>query len=129
MTASINNKPRVFCVEDNIINMDLLLAFLEPFNIEVLTSYDGRDAVKKALENPDICVILLDISLPGIDGVEVFKRLKSDKKTMNIPVIAVTAHAMSGNRERLLSIGFNDFIEKPIDKSILYEKLNKYIGN
>ncbi len=118
---------KALIVEDNNINMDLLIALLEPFDLEIVTAYDGYEAIKKVDENLDLSLILLDIGLPGIDGIEVFKRLKYMDETKNIPVIAVTAHAMPGNREHLLSLGFNDFVEKPIDKNILYEKIRGYI--
>lgn len=125
--ASKNKQPKVLIVEDNNINMDLLIALLEPFNFKIVLAHDGYEAIKRVDENLDLSLILLDIGLPGIDGIEVFKRLKCMDATKNIPVIAVTAHVMSGNREHLLSLGFNDFVEKPIDKNILYEKIRGYI--
>lgn len=117
----------VLIVEDNNINMDLLIAILEPFDFNIITARDGYEAMNKISENSDISLILLDIGLPGIDGIEVFKRLRNVKTAENTPVIAVTAHAMAGNREHLLSLGFNDFVEKPIDKKILYEKIKGYL--
>ena len=127
MAAKNNRQWKILIVEDNKINMDLLIAILEPFNFNIITALDGYEAIKKADKNPDLSLILLDIGLPGIDGIEVFKRLKYTDATKNIPVIAVTAHAMAGNREHLLSLGFNDFVEKPIDRKILYEKIRGYI--
>ncbi len=118
---------KVLIVEDNVINMDLAIALLEPFDFDIIAAYDGYEAIKKAEENPDISLILLDIGLPGIDGIEVFKRLKSMNAAGSIPVVAVTAHAMAGNKEHLISLGFDDFVAKPIDKNILYEKIRKYI--
>ncbi|MHB1661789.1 MAG: response regulator [bacterium] len=118
---------KVLIVEDNNINMDLVIAILEPFNLDIITAHDGYEALKEIDENPNISLILLDIGLPGIDGIEVFKRLKCIDAAKNIPVIAVTAHAMAGNKEHLLSLGFNAFVEKPIDKNILYEKIRQYL--
>ncbi|MCL4427429.1 MAG: response regulator [Deltaproteobacteria bacterium] len=118
---------KILIVEDNAINMDLIIALLEPFDLDIITAYDGYEALKKTDDNPDISLILLDIGLPGIDGIEVFKRLKCIEVSSNIPVIAVTAHAMAGNKEHLISLGFNDFIPKPIDKKILYEKIKEYL--
>jgi CheY-like chemotaxis protein len=100
---------------------------LEPFDLDIITAEDGYEALKKTDENPDISLILLDIGLPGIDGIEVFKRLKCIDASKNIPVVAVTAHAMAGNKEHLMSMGFNDFVAKPIDKNILYEKIKEYL--
>ncbi|MHB8232600.1 MAG: response regulator [bacterium] len=118
---------KVLIVEDNNINMDLIIAVLEPFNFDIITAYDGYEALKKVDENPDLSLILLDIGLPGIDGIEVFKRLKCIDAAKDIPVIAVTAHAMAGNKEHLMSLGFNGFVEKPIDKNILYKKIRQYL--
>jgi CheY-like chemotaxis protein len=100
---------------------------LEPFDLDIITAEDGYKALKKTNENPDISLILLDIGLPGIDGIEVFRRLKFINASKDIPVVAVTAHAMAGNKEYLMSLGFNDFVAKPIDKNILYEKIREYL--
>lgn len=118
---------KILIVEDNAINMDLINVMLEPFDYLIIEAYDGYEALKKVESNNDISLILLDIGLPGIDGIEVFKRLKNMEAGKNIPVIAVTAHAMAGNREHLLSVGFDDFIPKPIEKNILYQKIKEHI--
>ncbi len=119
---------KIIIVEDNEINMDLIKAMLEPYNFNIVEAYDGFEAIEKINNNDDAFLILLDIGLPGIDGIEVFKRLKQSGNTADIPVIAVTAHAMKGNKEHLLSLDFNDFVEKPIDKTILFEKINKFLN-
>ncbi|MDA8402225.1 MAG: response regulator [Deltaproteobacteria bacterium] len=118
---------KILIVEDNAINLDLITAMLEPFDLDIIAAEDGYEALKKTDENPDISLILLDIGLPGIDGTEVFKRLKCIEASKDIPIIAVTAHAMAGNKEHLMSLGFNDFVAKPIDKKILYEKIREYL--
>ncbi len=118
---------KILAVEDNSINMDLIIALLEPFDLDVIAAYDGYEALEKLSENSDISLILLDIGLPGIDGIEVFKRIRNTETLKNIPVIAITAHAMAGNKEHLMSMGFNDFVPKPIDKNILYNKIKEYI--
>ncbi len=118
---------KILIVEDNAINLDLIIAMLEPFDLDIITAEDGYKALKKTNENPDISLILLDIGLPGIDGIEVFRRLKFINASKDIPVVAVTAHAMAGNKEYLMSLGFNDFVAKPIDKNILYEKIREYL--
>ncbi|RZD18633.1 MAG: response regulator [Candidatus Acididesulfobacter diazotrophicus] len=130
--ASVNNdkidNSKIIIVEDNEINMDLIKAMLERYDFNIVEAYDGFEAIEKINNNnDDAFLVLLDIGLPGIDGIEVFKRLKQSENTANIPVIAVTAHAMKGNKEHLLSLGFSDFIEKPIDKNILFEKINKFL--
>ena len=118
---------KILIVEDNAINLDLITVMLEPFDLDIITAQDGYEALKKTDENPGISLILLDIGLPGIDGTEVFKRLKCIEASKDIPIIAVTAHAMAGNKEHLMSLGFNDFVAKPIDKKILYEKIREYL--
>ena len=118
---------KILIVEDNAINLDLITAMLEPFDLDIITAEDGYEALKKTDDNPGISLILLDIGLPGIDGTEVFKRLKCIDASKDIPVVAVTAHAMAGNKEHLMSLGFNDFVAKPIDKKILYEKIREYL--
>ena len=118
---------KILIVEDSAINLDLIIAMLEPFDLDIITAEDGYKALKKTNENPDISLILLDIGLPGIDGIEVFRRLKFINASKDIPVVAVTAHAMAGNKEYLMSLGFNDFVAKPIDKNILYEKIREYL--
>ena len=118
---------KILIVEDNAINLELITAMLEPFDLDIITAEDGYEALKKTDENPDISLILLDIGLPGIDGTEVFKRLKCIDASKDIPVVAVTAHAMACNKEHLMSLGFNDFVAKPIDKKIFYEKIREYL--
>ena len=118
---------KILIVEDNAINLDLITALLEPFDLDIITAEDGYEALKKTDDNPGISLILLDIGLPGIDGTEVFKRLRCIEASKDIPVIAVTAHAMAGNKEHLMSLGFNDFVAKPIDKKIFYEKIREYL--
>ncbi len=126
MNQMSDNK-KIIIVEDNEINMDLIQAMLEPFHFNIIEAYDGFEAVEKINSNSDAFLVLLDIGLPGIDGMEVFERLKQSEKTANIPVIAVTAHAMKGNKEHLLSLGFNDFIEKPVDRKVLFEKIENFL--
>ena len=118
---------KILIVEDNAINLDLITAMLEPFGLNIIRAEDGYEALKKMDDNPDISLILLDIGLPGIDGTEVFKRLRCIEASKDIPVVAITAHAMAGNKEHLMSLGFNDFVAKPIDKKILYEKIREYL--
>jgi two-component system cell cycle response regulator DivK len=109
---------RVAVVEDNPDNRLLVEAILEDdFELELFEN--GPDAVAGIPPfAPD--VILLDISLPGMDGKEVLRRLRAQPKTSGIPVIAFTAHAMYGDREDLLALGFNDYVSKPVvDEEIL----------
>ena len=109
---------RVAVVEDNPDNRLLVEAILEDdFELELFE--DGIEAVA-GIPKFDPDVILLDISLPGMDGKEVLRRLRAEPRTSAIPVIAFTAHAMYGDREDLLALGFNEYVSKPIvDEDVL----------
>jgi len=117
---------KILIIEDNEDNMDLINSYLED-EFELINAYDGRSGLQKANDlNPDL--ILLDISLPLMDGNEVLKHIRKNEKIKNIPVIALTAHAMKGDREKYLQIGFDEYISKPIiDDEYLIETINKLI--
>ena len=103
---------RVALVEDNPDNRLLVQALLKG-HYEVVEFPTGADALAAFDDNqPDL--VLLDISLPGMDGTEVLERLRAESRWRELPVIALTAHAMSGDRERLLRLGFDDYLAKPI---------------
>lgn len=105
-------------VEDNVDNRLLLRAILD--DSFVVTEYSNGPAGLAALVVDDPEIVLLDISLPGMDGVEVLRRIRADPFARNLPVIAFTAHAMSNDREKYLAYGFDDYITKPIvDETIL----------
>lgn len=105
-------KQRVAVVEDNPDNRLLVEAILED-RFEILEYETGNEALAGIpRERPDL--VLLDISLPGQDGTEVLKSLRADESLAGLPVIALTAHAMAGDRERYLAAGFDDYITKPI---------------
>jgi CheY-like chemotaxis protein len=113
---------RILLVEDNEMNMDMLSRRLLRAGYELVTATDGAQAVLKAQsEAPD--VILMDLGLPVIDGWEATRLLKSDPDTQTIPIIALTAHVMSGTRESALQAGCNDFDTKPIDLVRLLAKI------
>jgi signal transduction histidine kinase/CheY-like chemotaxis protein len=112
-----SSKKTILVVEDNPDNMETVKALLAE-NHDIIEAYDGLEGLAKAQTLlPDL--ILMDISLPGMDGMEVLRKLKSDKKVQHIPVIALTARAMKGDREELLSYGFDDYISKPVDSTLL----------
>ncbi|MBN1332993.1 MAG: response regulator [Synergistales bacterium] len=122
---SHNGITRVLIVEDNPDNLFTLKTIMGK-NYTYLEAMDGEQGLDVALkEIPDI--ILLDISLPKMDGYEVAKRLKENNRTRKIPIIAVTARAMKGEREKALACGCDDYISKPIDQNVLEEKLSFWI--
>ena len=103
---------RLAVVEDNPDNRLLLQAMLGD-EYAIAEYVDGPDALEGLRRDPPD-LVLLDISLPGMDGLEVLRRLRSDATTADLPVVALTAHAMCGDRERFLSAGFNGYVSKPI---------------
>lgn len=118
---------RVLLVEDNEANADMLSRRLLRQGFEVLLAGDGLQALEMAVrEHPDL--ILMDISLPKIDGWESTRRLKADPATAGIPVVALTAHAMVADRQKCLEAGCDEFETKPIDLKRLLAKMHALIG-
>ena len=115
--------PKVLLVEDNEMNRDMLSRRLERKGFDGVFALDGQAAVDMAdSEQPDL--ILMDMSLPIMDGWEATRRIKANDKLQNIPIIALTAHAMSGDREKALQAGCEEYDTKPIDFPRLIEKIN-----
>ena len=113
---------RILLVEDNELNRDMLSRRLTRRGFEVLIAVDGQEGVEAATrEMPDL--ILMDMSLPVIDGWEATRRLKAAEATAGIPVIALTAHAMRGDRERALEAGCDEYDTKPVDLKRLLQKI------
>lgn len=119
--------PKVLLVEDNEANRDMLSRRLIRKGYDVVMAEDGGQAVQIATaEKPDI--VLMDMSLPVIDGWEATRRLKAEEETRAIPVIALTAHAMAGDRERALEAGCDDYDTKPIELPRLLEKMQTLLA-
>ncbi len=117
----------VLLVEDNEMNRDMLSRRLQRRGYEVIIAVDGDEGVKIAQsEAPDL--ILMDMSLPVLDGWEATQRLKAAPKTQSIPILGLTAHAMSGDREKAIEAGCDDYDTKPIEFSRLLEKINALLG-
>jgi two-component system cell cycle response regulator DivK len=113
---------RILYVEDNDDNIYMLKHRLEGRDFEVLVARDGQAGIKAALEHrPDL--ILLDLGLPVLDGWETARLLKEDERTRSIPIIALSAHAMDGDRARALAAGCDDYGTKPIDFKHLLNKI------
>jgi two-component system cell cycle response regulator DivK len=117
---------RILVVEDQELNLDLLVQLLEE-QYEVLTAMDGAAGLELAEhERPDL--ILMDLSLPVIDGWEAARRIKANEELHHIPIIALTAHAMMGDEERARACGCDDFMTKPLDEDLLFGKLAHFLG-
>ncbi len=118
----------ILYVEDNPRNMRLVRKLLQHAGYAVLEAEDGETGIKVAEEElPDL--ILMDVNLPDIDGLTATGRLKTISKTEAIPVIALTANAMLGDRERCLAAGCADYIPKPISKNVLLDTVEKTLSN
>jgi two-component system cell cycle response regulator DivK len=119
--------PKILLVEDNDDNREMLARRLVRKGYEVALAVDGSEGVAKAsLEKPDL--ILMDMSLPVMDGWEATRRLKSNPATQCIPVIALTAHAMAGDRDKAVAAGCDDYDTKPIDMPRLLGKIEDLLG-
>ncbi len=119
--------PKILLVEDNEMNRDMLSRRLERRGYEVIIAVDGEQGVEMARsESP--ALVLMDMSLPVLDGWEATRRLKGEDATKLIPVIALTAHAMSGDREKALAAGCDDYDTKPIEFPRLLGKIEALLG-
>jgi two-component system, cell cycle response regulator DivK len=119
---------KILLVEDNEMNRDMLSRRLTRNGFEIVMAVNGQEGLDLASsENPDL--ILLDMSLPVMDGWEAARRLKADAATAKIPVIALTAHAMVQDKEKALAAGCDDFDTKPVEMPRLLEKINTLLRN
>jgi CheY-like chemotaxis protein len=119
---------KILLVEDNEMNRDMLSRRLERKGFEIIVAVDGQQGVDMALsESP--ALILMDLSLPVIDGWEATRIIKADPATQNIPVIALTAHAMASDEAKAREAGCDDYDTKPVDLKRLLEKIGKFLGS
>jgi two-component system, cell cycle response regulator DivK len=117
---------KILVVEDVEFNRDLIVQLLED-HYEVLTAADGAEGLQLAArERPDL--ILMDLSLPVIDGWEATRRIKANAALQAIPLIALSAHAMMGDPEKALQSGCNDYLSKPLDEDLLFAVLTRFLG-
>ena len=117
---------KILVVEDVEFNRDLIVQLLED-DYEVLTAADGAEGLRLAeQERPDL--ILMDLSLPVLDGWEVTRRIKANAALRRIPIIALSAHAMTGDEEKALQSGCDDYLAKPLDEDLLFTKLAQFLG-
>jgi two-component system, cell cycle response regulator DivK len=117
---------KILVVEDVDFNRDLMVQLLED-DYEVLTAADGAEGIRLAeQERPDL--ILMDLSLPIIDGWEATRQIKANTALKHTPIIALTAHAMRGDEEKARECGCDDYLSKPLDEEVLFAKLAKFLG-
>ena len=117
---------KILIVEDVEFNRDLLVQLLEDEH-DIVTAEDGEQGVAMARdERPDL--ILMDMSLPVVDGWEATRRIKADAAISAIPIVALTAHAMQGDEEKARACGCDDYLTKPIDEDLLFERIEHHLG-
>lgn len=116
----------ILVIEDNPVNMELTVDLLESYGYTVTPAEDGFVALEK-IKGSSFDLILLDIQLPKMDGLEVLSRLKENESTKAVPVIALTAHSMRGDDERFIAAGCIDYISKPIDIHSFKEKIKYHL--
>jgi two-component system cell cycle response regulator DivK len=129
LSAFLKDMPKILLVEDNEMNRDMLSRRLQRKGYRVVLALDGQNGVEMTqTEAPNL--ILMDMSLPVLDGWEATRRLKADSATRHIPIIALTAHAMSSDREKALEAGCDDYDTKPVELPRLLAKIDALLhGN
>lgn len=126
LACRFKSMPRILIVEDDRANAKLVEKILAGEGYDTLLADDGDSGIAMALEHlPDL--ILMDIRIPGTDGMEATRRLKADEKTCHIPVIALTAYAMRGDEQRFLAAGCDDYLPKPVRHAALCGLVRKYL--
>ena len=117
---------RILVIEDNPTNLELMTYLLNAFGHETVSARDGREGVDMALQGaPDL--ILCDLALPALDGFGVAQRLKAEQRLASVPLIAVTASAMVGDRDKVLATGFDGYITKPITPESFVFEVESYL--
>ncbi len=116
---------KVLVVEDHPLNMELVLEILEAMGFNARGAEDGKQAIGM-VEKELYDLIIMDIELPGMNGVEVKDMIKTKPSYKNVPVIALTSYAMKGDRERFIGSGFDDYVPKPIDVPEFMKRIEKY---
>ena len=116
----------ILLVDDNTINQEVAREFLENVGVVVTIASNGQECLD-ALRQRNFDLVLMDIQMPVMDGLEATRRIRQNSQLKSIPIIAMTAHAMDGDREKSLAAGMNEHITKPIDQATLYQTLKKWI--
>lgn len=118
---------RILVAEDRPGSLELIRTVLESAGYEVIEALDGQEALDKAFDNP-VDLILLDLQMPKIDGFGVLAHLRRDSRFRTVPVVALTANAMQGDRERALAAGFSSYLAKPVDLAMLRSEMGRLTG-
>jgi CheY-like chemotaxis protein len=124
--ASLANK-KVLVVDDDIRNIFALTSLLERHKMHVVYAENGKDGIEFLKTTPGIDAVLMDVMMPGMDGSETMKAIRQEKKFKGLPIIAVTAKAMKGDREKCIEAGASDYITKPVDVDQLLSLLRVWL--
>jgi CheY-like chemotaxis protein len=119
---------RILVAEDRPSSRELICTVLDSAGYEILEAVDGEDALEKALRNP-VDLIILDLQMPKIDGFGVLDALRKHERFADTPILALTASAMQGDRERALDAGFSSYIAKPVDLKGLRSEIQRFLGS
>ncbi|MBI5484766.1 MAG: response regulator [Deltaproteobacteria bacterium] len=117
----------VLVVEDNKDNLEIITYSLQRAGYQVIAAESGEDGVEQAIVRRPF-LIIMDINLPGIDGIEAIKRIRASEADGSIPIVAITSHAMRGDREKIMAAGCNGYFEKPFDPITIVDQIHKIIG-
>ncbi len=118
---------RVLIVDDDIRNIFAMTSLLEPFKMDILSAETGRGAIETLQESSDVDVVLMDIMMPDMDGYDTMRAIRKLAKFRSLPIIALTAKAMKGDREKCIEAGASDYISKPVDTEQLLALLRVWL--
>jgi len=118
---------KVLVIEDNKDNLQLMTYALKRSGYEVIAAETGEDGVARAIKEKPFFIVM-DIDLPGIDGLEATRRIRNSEADGNVPIIAITSYAMRGDMEKVLEAGCNGYFEKPVDPLTIIDKIHELIG-
>lgn len=124
----VTNGRRVLVVEDNDMNMQLVEYLLEEGGVNIVKATSGEEALTITRSADPFDLILMDIHLPGMDGLSVVREMKGDARTARVPILALTAHAMRGDKDRFLDAGCDGYISKPIDVKTFLSSIEQYLS-
>ena len=126
-TTRMSSRKTILIIDDDQRNIFALTAVLRAKNFPVVSATNMEEAFVLLGEEADIAIVLMDMMMPEMDGYEAIPKIKSNEQYKHLPVIAVTAQAMAGDREKSLAAGANDYVPKPIDVDLLLELLNQHL--
>ena len=119
--------PKILVVDDDVRNIFALTSILERHNIQVMHAENGQAGIDTLLKTPDIDIVLMDIMMPGMDGYETIQAIRAKPDSRRLPILALTAKAMKGDREKCLDAGASDYLAKPVNTEQLLSALRMWL--